>query len=265
MNKETVLLKNALESLAGMEPWINDAEMKNRFIEKVYGTIEKVDHIIASTQSENREKEEKPSYNTIAPKSSKIELSSYDRLRKPDSTRDENYSPLFDSIMGAVCDTLKTHTDPEIFQKAWTSSMFPERISKRILRLVEEYTGATQHLKEAESKDIESNMIENLKDEIECVHLKLDELGIQRSDDKGVFSINGRITNLVKAFHKQESELESHYLSSLSNIEEGEKQNEALKIIQQKLMDLIAYDRIPDAACPDINDLIDIAHEALKK
>ncbi len=45
---------------------------------------------------------------------------------------------------------------------------------------------------------MEKNKIELLTEEIECVHLYLDELNIPRSDVDGTYSIVGRIKKLLK-------------------------------------------------------------------
>lgn len=79
------------------------------------------------------------SYNSIQPTSSKMELVKYISIRQPETSRDKDCSPLFDAAMCAVADRLKEFTDRETFNKVWTSSLFPERISKQFLRLAEQY------------------------------------------------------------------------------------------------------------------------------
>jgi len=60
-------------------------------------------------------------------------------LKCPD--RDE-YSGLFDAIMSNVNIQLKALVAKDVFDKVWTCSLFPERISQAVLRLFE------HHLKE---------------------------------------------------------------------------------------------------------------------
>ena len=51
------------------------------------------------------------------------------------------------------------------------------------------------------------------EEEVECVHMYLDDLKIPREDDKDVFSLVGRIKQLEKRYLKQMSEVESYYLN----------------------------------------------------
>ena len=62
--------------------------------------------------------------------------------------------------------------------------------------------------------DIRDNQIELLKEDLECVHLYLDDLGMPRKD-KGVgsYSIVGRIKQLEKHYMQKLSEIETEYLS----------------------------------------------------
>jgi len=76
------------------------------------------------------------SINHFAPISPDWLLSQYKGLREVDEKRDKEYSPLHDSIMSAISANLKEH-NPNDFGAVWTSSMFPERLTKEILRLVE--------------------------------------------------------------------------------------------------------------------------------
>jgi hypothetical protein len=71
------------------------------------------------------------------PKSPDFISSKYKGLRSPDNNRDKTYSPLHDSIMDAISENLQEHAS-ESFSKVWSSSMFPERLTKEILRLVED-------------------------------------------------------------------------------------------------------------------------------
>lgn len=71
------------------------------------------------------------------PKTPKKIADTFVVLRQQNPARDHEYSPLFDSIMTAISDQLKEHA-PEAFNMVWTSSLFPERISQNVLRLVEQ-------------------------------------------------------------------------------------------------------------------------------
>lgn len=51
-------------------------------------------------------------------------------------------------------------------------------------------------------KDIKDNKIELLEEDIECVHLFLDDLGIPRKDEDDVYSIVGRIKRLILKLEK---------------------------------------------------------------
>ena len=82
-------------------------------------------------------------YNSIKPKSSKFELERYRAIRESDPIRDKDYSPIHDACLNAICETLKEFTDKETFDKVWTSSLFPERLTKRFLRLHEEAMNKT--------------------------------------------------------------------------------------------------------------------------
>ena len=58
------------------------------------------------------------------------------------------------------------------------------------------------------------NQVELLQEDIECVHMYLDDKHTPRKDSKGIeYSIVGRIKRLEESFQKQLSELESHYLT----------------------------------------------------
>jgi hypothetical protein len=58
------------------------------------------------------------------------------------------------------------------------------------------------------------NKVELLQEDIECVHMYLDDKHIPRKDYKGEeYSIIGRIKRLEESFQKQLSELESYYLT----------------------------------------------------
>ena len=74
---------------------------------------------------------------SFMPKSPDFISSKYKGLRSPDNNRDKTYSPLHDSIMDAISENLQEHAS-ESFSKVWSSSMFAERLTKEILRLVED-------------------------------------------------------------------------------------------------------------------------------
>lgn len=74
--------------------------------------------------------------NHFAPASPDWLLSKYKGLREPDEKRDKDFSPLHDSIMTAIQNNLLEH-NKEQFRQVWSNSMFPERLTKEILRLVE--------------------------------------------------------------------------------------------------------------------------------
>ncbi len=58
------------------------------------------------------------------------------------------------------------------------------------------------------------NQVELLQEDIECVHMYLDDKDLPRKDFKGrEYSIVGRIKRLEESFQKQLSELESYYLT----------------------------------------------------
>jgi len=63
--------------------------------------------------------------------------------------------------------------------------------------------------------DIKDNIISLLKEDLECVHLYLDDLKIKRKDSNdNVYSIVGRIKELENKYYKELSELETHYLTN---------------------------------------------------
>ena len=74
--------------------------------------------------------------NHFAPISPEWLLSKYKGLREPDEKRDKEFSPLHDSIMTAIQNNLLEYNKGQ-FNEVWSSSMFPERLTKEILRLVE--------------------------------------------------------------------------------------------------------------------------------
>ena len=75
--------------------------------------------------------------NHFAPASSEKLMSNYKGLRNVNEKRDNKYSPLYDSIMSAIYSNLKEY-NPDELGAVWTSSIFPERLTKEILRLVEQ-------------------------------------------------------------------------------------------------------------------------------
>ena len=74
--------------------------------------------------------------NHFPPSSPEGLLKTYKGLREPNELRDLEYSPLHDSIMEAISSNLKEHSKGT-FDQIWTSSLFPERVTKEILRLFE--------------------------------------------------------------------------------------------------------------------------------
>jgi hypothetical protein len=61
--------------------------------------------------------------------------------------------------------------------------------------------------------DIKDNQIILLKEDLECVHLYLDDKEVPRQDDKGeTYSIVGRIKQLENRMIKESSDLETEYL-----------------------------------------------------
>lgn len=62
--------------------------------------------------------------------------------------------------------------------------------------------------------DIKDNIIMLLKEDLECVHMYLDDLKIPRTDTEGeVFSIVGRIKQLEKRFYLELDKVETFYLN----------------------------------------------------
>ena len=60
--------------------------------------------------------------------------------------------------------------------------------------------------------DIKDNKIKLLEEDIECVHMYLDDLNIPRKDEKDTYSLVGRIKQLEKKYLKEMSEVEDYYL-----------------------------------------------------
>jgi hypothetical protein len=64
----------------------------------------------------------------------------------------------------------------------------------------------------------DQNKIMLLEEDIECVHLYLDDLELPRhSKDNKQYSIVGRIKQLQKRYLKELSEVENHYLQQFKN------------------------------------------------
>lgn len=63
---------------------------------------------------------------------------------------------------------------------------------------------------------MKDNKIMLLEEEIECVHMYLDDLKIPREDTKDTFSLVGRIKQLEKRYLKEMSELEEYYLAIMN-------------------------------------------------
>lgn len=85
-------------------------------------------------------KEQPREYNSLMQRSSKKEIDGYIQIREPEPDRDLRYSPLFDCIMCSIGDRLNEFTDKETFRKVWSESMFPERLAKQILRIIEQHS-----------------------------------------------------------------------------------------------------------------------------
>jgi len=61
--------------------------------------------------------------------------------------------------------------------------------------------------------DIKDNQIMLLKEDLECVHLYLDDKKVPRQDSKGkTYSIVGRIKQLESRMIKDASDVETYYL-----------------------------------------------------
>ena len=74
--------------------------------------------------------------NYFKPISADFLLENYEDLRPRDDKRDGEYCPIHDSIMRAISKNLKEH-NPDQFNEVWTGSLFPERLTKEVLRLFE--------------------------------------------------------------------------------------------------------------------------------
>lgn len=78
-------------------------------------------------------------YNTILPISNESLLGEYVRLSQKDAEREKEYSNLQDCIMSNICKHLKLYGKNNEYDSLWTASLFPERLTKAILRITEEY------------------------------------------------------------------------------------------------------------------------------
>lgn len=58
----------------------------------------------------------------------------------------------------------------------------------------------------------EENEFYYYKEEVECVHMYLDDLNIPREYGKETYSLVGRIKQLEKRYLKEMSEVENYYL-----------------------------------------------------
>lgn len=63
--------------------------------------------------------------------------SEYKGLREPNEERDNYSCPLADGIMTAIQNNLRKYAEDQ-YSKLWRASIFPERLTKEILRLVEQ-------------------------------------------------------------------------------------------------------------------------------
>ncbi len=111
-------------------------EYANQYPEKDYHDLQHavIYGIIAHAKHSNGIK-----YNSITPVSQTEELSKYQPIRDANLMRDSKCSPLHDCIMDAICERLKEYGDRETFNKLWTSSLFPERLTKQLLRITENF------------------------------------------------------------------------------------------------------------------------------
>lgn len=67
--------------------------------------------------------------------------------------------------------------------------------------------------------DIKDNQIMLLKEELECIHMYLDDKEIAREDEQNkTYSIVGRIKQLEKNYTKESSAVETHYLSEIEGL-----------------------------------------------
>ncbi len=58
-------------------------------------------------------------------------------------------------------------------------------------------------------QDMRCNKIELLQEDIECIHMFLDDLGVNRKDDNDTLSVVGRIKNIITTKDKRIEELEN--------------------------------------------------------
>ncbi len=62
--------------------------------------------------------------------------------------------------------------------------------------------------------DIKYNIISNLKEDLECAHMYLDDLEIPRTDSNNeIYSLVGRIKQLEHRFYLDMDRLETFYLN----------------------------------------------------
>jgi hypothetical protein len=86
-------------------------------------------------------------------------------------------------------------------------------ISKAIDSAVKNYVEPKSAIKKSDL-DIRDNQIELLKEDLEVVHMYLDDLLLPRKDDNGeTYSIVGRIQQFEKNMFEQISSLESMYIN----------------------------------------------------
>lgn len=56
----------------------------------------------------------------------------------PDDPKQIKWSALHDAILDNIIGCLNEYTSPEVFSKAWTNSIFPERLAKCVEQIVED-------------------------------------------------------------------------------------------------------------------------------
>jgi hypothetical protein len=137
------LIKGSIQSIDNnfLEWFVNNSceSVTTRIHEISYAIAQTVYEIIIPSSDSTSDLTSKEPVLSVSfmPKSPDFISSKYKGLRSPDNNRDKTYSPLHDSIMDAISENLQEHAS-ESFSKVWSSSMFPERLTKEILRLVED-------------------------------------------------------------------------------------------------------------------------------
>jgi hypothetical protein len=78
-------------------------------------------------------------YNTIKPTSHELHIEEHIKLGEVYQPREENFSNIHDCIMANIGQHIKLYGDQETYNKLWSTSLFPERLTKAILRAMEQY------------------------------------------------------------------------------------------------------------------------------